>query len=990
MAMGRATAADNLFFLSNGTAVQMTLSGSQTVFAGGLSSPCNLTFDTNGDLFVANDPGGIYKIGPTGVPTLFATETDPEGVAVDASGNVYVADDFMQCIYKYTRTGVRSVFTTNVGSNCRNVAYDPLNGNLFEADATVAPYGAIYEFTPSGTRTTFASGLYVPENMAFDSSGNLYVLSGGSVDKFTPSGAESLFASGLNYPRGIAVDASGNVFVDDSNGPATIYEYAPNGTRSTLASGVYWAGLAVAPAIASPSAWAAAVSGSWSKAGNWIGPVPNAAGAVAFVNAPTTSAATLTLDAPLTLGTLLLGNSAVAGAGYTLAGVGSNTLTLSNSGEGAMIAVTNGTHALSTPLTLDENLTVSSNGALTLGGPIANGSNGPMGISLTGSGSLALASSNTYSGNTTINGGTLVLAHGLAAQNSTVNLNGGSLNFAAGVTSPVLGGLTGSGSIALATRAVEPVTLNVGANAQNTTYYGVLSGAGGLSKQGVGTLTLAAPTTYQGPTIIAAGTLNFLASGGPTGATISAGGTANPGSYSLTGNTLSISGAGADIWGGTQQGYYVYVPVSASQSFDVAVHIAGMTTQNSDGWEKAGILVRQDASNNADPAVFIAETSGNGVNFEWVDQSRTLQFGTSLGPNWLRLTYNPALDLFNGYESPSTSSTPPSASDSSWIFIGNYSASMGTAGGFLLGIAATAHNNADTVTAVFDNLGTMKSLFAPVTPVNYLPATTALSIAGSGILDLSGGNQQVASLSGQSPGNGGSIVNSGSAASVLTLSPSGGSTTFSGMIRGGGTLGRISLIKNGSGTQVLAGSNTYTGPTTVNQGTLLVNGSLVSPVTVNSGGMLGGSGSLSSVTVTSGGFLSPGAAPSALNVSGSLSLLSGAKMDYALDTPADSDEVYMPSGPLVLSGQQFADFNFTWSANVAPGTYMLIDAQSISGSLGTSTGGTIDGLQANIAIQGDDVVLNVVPEPSTLVLLGVGGLGLLGYESWRRRHAKLA
>ena len=356
----------------------------------------------------------------------------------------------------------------------------------------------------------------------------------------------------------------------------------------------------------------------------------------------------------------------------------------------------------------------------------------------------------------------------------------------------------------------------------------------------------------------------------------------------------------------------------------------------------------------------------------------------------MRLTYNPALDLFNGYESPSTSSTPPSASDSSWIFIGNYSASMGTAGGFLLGIAATAHNNADTVTAVFDNLGTMKSLFAPVTPVNYLPATTALSIAGSGILDLSGGNQQVASLSGQSPGNGGSIVNSGSAASVLTLSPSGGSTTFSGMIRGGGTLGRISLIKNGSGTQVLAGSNTYTGPTTVNQGTLLVNGSLVSPVTVNSGGMLGGSGSLSSVTVTSGGSLSPGAAPSALNVSGSLSLLSGAKMDYALDTPADSDEVYMPSGPLVLSGQQFADFNFTWSANVAPGTYMLIDAQSISGSLGTSTGGTIDGLQANIAIQGDDVVLNVVPEPSTLVLLGVGGLGLLGYESWRRRHAKLA
>ena len=53
------------------------------------------------------------------------------------------------------------------------------------------------------------------------------------------------------------------------------------------------------------------------------------------------------------------------------------------------------------------------------------------------------------------------------------------------------------------------------------------------------------------------------------------------------------------------------------------------------------------------------------------------------------------------------------------------------------------------------------------------------------------------------------------AASVLTLSPTGGSTTFSGMIQGGGTLGAISLVMSGSGTQVLAGSNTYTGGTTI-------------------------------------------------------------------------------------------------------------------------------------------------------------------------------
>ncbi len=130
--------------------------------------------------------------------------------------------------------------------------------------------------------------------------------------------------------------------------------------------------------------------------------------------------------------------------------------------------------------------------------------------------------------------------------------------------------------------------------------------------------------------------------------------------------------------------------------------------------------------------------------------------------------------------------------------------------------------------------------------------------------------------------------------------------TYSGIISGSG-----SLTKVGVGTLAMNGTSTYTGPTSVNQGTLLVNGSLASPVTVNSGGILGGSGTLTSVTVASGGSLSPGAAPTPMNVSGSLSLLSGAVMDYALDTPTDSDEVYMPSGPLSLSGQQFADFNFT-------------------------------------------------------------------------------
>ena len=69
----------------------------------------------------------------------------------------------------------------------------------------------------------------------------------------------------------------------------------------------------------------------------------------------------------------------------------------------------------------------------------------------------------------------------------------------------------------------------------------------------------------------------------------------------------------------------------------------------------------------------------------------------------------------------------------------------------------------------------------------------------------------MASLADYSPRFGGSVVNSAPVATSLTLSPTGVPTTFSGTIQGGGTLGTISLVMSGSGTQVLSGSNTYTG-----------------------------------------------------------------------------------------------------------------------------------------------------------------------------------
>ena len=356
--------------------------------------------------------------------------------------------------------------------------------------------------------------MYHPAGLAFDSGGNLYVASywGTTIEKFSSTGADlGVFASGLAGPDGLAFGSDGSLYEADS-GTNTLKKIGVNGSVSVFASsGMNDPDFVViqAPAIVKPC-WAAAVSGSWSNAANWTGGVPNAIGAEAAFTVSTKAALTITLDAPQTVGSLLFGNSAAANVGYTLSGMGSNALTLNNAGNGATITVTNGTHVITAPVLLNDNLTVSNAGSLTISGAIANGSNGPMGITLSG-GPLVLAVGNTYSGNTTISSGTLTLAHPLAVQNSTVNLgSGGALCFAAGNTNSTLGGLAGAGGLALATAASEPVTLTVGNNNQSTTYSGNLSGAGGLTKIGGGVLTLTASNSYANGTTIAGGTLRIV------------------------------------------------------------------------------------------------------------------------------------------------------------------------------------------------------------------------------------------------------------------------------------------------------------------------------------------------------------------------------------------------------------------------------------------------------------------------------------------------
>jgi autotransporter-associated beta strand protein len=107
---------------------------------------------------------------------------------------------------------------------------------------------------------------------------------------------------------------------------------------------------------------------------------------------------------------------------------------------------------------------------------------------------------------------------------------------------------------------------------------------------------------------------------------------------------------------------------------------------------------------------------------------------------------------------------------------------------------------------------------------NQIADTSVVTFNGSGanagVLRLNGKNETVAGLSSSSAGAG--IIENGAAvASTLTVNSTSGTTTFSGLIRDGST-GKLNITKNGSGGFAITGSNSYSGVTTVNAGSLIV------------------------------------------------------------------------------------------------------------------------------------------------------------------------
>lgn len=530
-----------------------------------------------------------------------------------------------------------------------------------------------------------------------------------------------------------------------------------------------------------------------------------------------------------------------------------------------------------------------------------------------GSETLILSGTNTYSGGTTIFGGTLQIGDG-------------------GTTGSISGNVLNNSSLVF--------------NRSNTMTFGdVISGTGRVTQAGSGKTILTGTNTYTGGTTISAGTLQ-IGDGGTSGSIAGnvtngiAGNVTNNGNLAFNrSDALSfvgvISGTGMVIQQGT--GTLTLTRVNTYSGGTTIDNGTLSVSSNANLGNSSGALFFNGGTlqTTASFTVSRATTLDAGGGTFAVNAGTTLTHsGQISGSGTLTKTGTGALTLTgaNNYTGATTISTG----------VLSISGTAGAIAGDIVNQATLnfSRSNAYTYTGDVSGSGVVIQNGAGKTTIAGDLTHTGGTTVSAGTLQIGNGGT-AGSISGDITNNSSLIFNRSNA------------FTFGGAISGAGV-----MQQNGTGNLNLTGTNTYNGATTVNSGILSVNGSIAnSATTINTGGTLGGSGTVGNVTIN-GGRLAPGNSIGTLNVAGNVDFSAGGTYVVEVDGAGNADKINA-TGTATLTNGVVSVIPKAGKYQVSTDYTILTAAGGLGGTTFNTVSSTLAFLTPALSYDANNVFLNL-------------------------------
>jgi sugar lactone lactonase YvrE len=245
---GNTSVLGTALFTGTGTGPAVTYPASRSIatLGSGLNDPYSMAIDAAGNVYVADFKNNAVKeivavngsipASPT-IRTLGSGFSSPTGVAVDGAGNVYVADFGNQAVKEILSAGGSipasnpTILNLAAGQFGRpvGVAVDGV-GNVYLTDALEGD--ALEIVAANGTVVELAIFFSNPEGIAVDGSGNIYVADYGYnvVQEIQVTNGNAVTLGTFNNPNGVAVDAAGDVYVADGASGTVSEIVAVNGS----------------------------------------------------------------------------------------------------------------------------------------------------------------------------------------------------------------------------------------------------------------------------------------------------------------------------------------------------------------------------------------------------------------------------------------------------------------------------------------------------------------------------------------------------------------------------------------------------------------------------------------------------------------------------------------------------------------------------------------------------------------------------------------